>query len=70
MINLRGVREAGAAFAAPSYFFILIMFIMIGTGLVRMPQMMKAGLWLNLTGIVLIFVLTFLVFIPVLRALR
>ncbi|MCI0611260.1 MAG: APC family permease [Anaerolineae bacterium] len=34
-INLRGVREAGAAFAIPSYFFILIMFLMIGTGLYR-----------------------------------
>ena len=44
--------------------------IVFGTGLVRMPQMMKAGLWLNLTGIVLIFVLTYLVFMPVLSALR
>ncbi len=44
--------------------------IVFGTGLVRMPQMMKAGLWLNLTGIALIFVLTFVVFMPVLRALR
>jgi amino acid transporter len=35
-INLRGVREAGAAFATPSYFFIVIMFILIGTGLFRM----------------------------------
>ena len=31
-VNLRGVREAGAAFAIPSYFFITIMFLMIGTG--------------------------------------
>ena len=36
LINLRGVRESGAAFAFPSYFFIVIMFLMIGTGLVRM----------------------------------
>src|SRR5215216_5651771 len=36
LINLRGVREAGAAFAMPSYFFIVIMFIMIGIGLARM----------------------------------
>ena len=35
-----------------------------------MPQMMKAGIWLNLTGIVLIFVLTYFVFGPILRALR
>ena len=36
VVNLRGVREAGAAFAIPSYFFIVIMFLMIGTGLFRM----------------------------------
>ena len=36
VINLRGVRESGAAFAIPSYFFIVIMFITIGTGLLRM----------------------------------
>jgi hypothetical protein len=34
-----------------------------------MPQMMKAGIWLNLTGILLIFALTWFVFAPVLRAL-
>jgi len=36
LINLRGVREAGAAFAIPSYFFIVIMFITVGTGLFRL----------------------------------
>jgi amino acid transporter len=36
VINLRGVRESGAAFAIPSYFFIVIMFITIGTGLFRL----------------------------------
>ena len=36
LVNLRGVREAGMAFAIPSYFFIIIMFITIGTGLFRM----------------------------------
>jgi amino acid transporter len=35
LMNLRGVRESGAAFAVPSYFFIVIMFLMIGTGLFR-----------------------------------
>lgn len=35
LINLRGVRESGAAFAIPSYFFIVIMFIMLGTGFFR-----------------------------------
>jgi sodium-dependent dicarboxylate transporter 2/3/5 len=44
--------------------------IVFGTGLVRMPQMMKAGLWLNLTGILLIFALTYSVFGPILRAMR
>lgn len=35
LLNLRGVRESGAAFAIPSYFFIVVMFLTIGTGLVR-----------------------------------
>ncbi|NWG05338.1 MAG: APC family permease [Chloroflexi bacterium] len=36
LINLRGVRESGAAFAIPSYFFIAIMFLTIGVGLFKM----------------------------------
>ena len=36
LINLRGVRESGAAFAIPSYFFIGIMLLTIGIGLFRM----------------------------------
>jgi amino acid transporter len=36
VVNLRGVRESGAAFAIPSYFFIVIMLITIGTGLFRL----------------------------------
>jgi solute carrier family 13 (sodium-dependent dicarboxylate transporter), member 2/3/5 len=32
--------------------------IVFGTGLVRMAQMMKAGVWLNLTGILVITALT------------
>ena len=35
VINLRGVKESGVAFAIPSYFFIVIMFITVGTGLFR-----------------------------------
>jgi amino acid transporter len=35
LVNLRGVRESGAAFAIPSYFFIAVMFLTIGTGLAR-----------------------------------
>jgi len=44
--------------------------IVFGTGLVRMPDMMKAGLWLNLAGILLIFALTYAVFIPALGLLH
>ena len=36
VVNLRGVRESGLAFAIPSYFFIVIMLVTIITGLVRM----------------------------------
>jgi amino acid transporter len=36
VINLRGVKEAGAAFAMPSYFFIGMMSLTIGTGLFRL----------------------------------
>ncbi|MGB8982197.1 MAG: APC family permease [Anaerolineales bacterium] len=36
VINLRGVRESGAAFAFPSYFFIAMMLLTIGMGLIRM----------------------------------
>jgi amino acid transporter len=35
VVNLRGVRESGMAFAIPSYYFIIIMFLMLGTGLLR-----------------------------------
>ncbi len=33
--NLRGVRESGRMFAVPTYFFILMMFALLGLGLVR-----------------------------------
>ncbi|MCI0521291.1 MAG: APC family permease [Chloroflexi bacterium] len=35
LINLRGVKESGAAFALPTYFFIVLMFITVGVGLAR-----------------------------------
>jgi amino acid transporter len=35
LINLRGVKESGAFFALPAYFFIAMMLINIGTGLFR-----------------------------------
>jgi amino acid transporter len=35
VINLRGVKESGAAFAGPTYFYILMLLILLGTGLYR-----------------------------------
>ena len=34
-INLRGVKESGMAFAVPTYFFVVMMFITVGIGLFR-----------------------------------
>jgi amino acid transporter len=36
LVNLRGVRESGVAFSVPTYVFIGIMLVLIGTGLVRL----------------------------------
>lgn len=35
VINLRGVRESGITFAIPTYFFLIMMFITLGIGLVQ-----------------------------------
>ncbi len=35
LINLRGVKESGAAFAIPTYFFIAMMYLTVGTGIFR-----------------------------------
>jgi amino acid transporter len=35
LINLRGVKESGAVFAIPTYFFIGVMFVTLGYGLLR-----------------------------------
>jgi len=35
LINLRGVKESGAAFAIPSYFFVVMMVLTVGVGFVR-----------------------------------
>lgn len=35
VVNLRGVKESGAAFAVPTYFFVLMMLLMVGVGLAR-----------------------------------
>ena len=40
--------------------------IVFGTGLVRMPQMIKAGFWLNVSGILLITALTYFLIAPLL----
>lgn len=34
--NLRGLRESGTLFSAPTYFFIVMMSLMIGAGLIKM----------------------------------
>jgi amino acid transporter len=36
LINLRGVKESGIAFAIPTYFFVVMMFITVGSGLFRL----------------------------------
>ncbi len=35
LINLRGVKESGTAFAIPTYFFIVMMFVTVGVGIIR-----------------------------------
>ena len=35
LINLRGVKESGVAFSVPTYFFIVMMFVTVGTGIFR-----------------------------------
>jgi len=35
IMNLRGVKESGRAFAVPSYFFVISMYITVGVGLFR-----------------------------------
>lgn len=35
LMNLRGVRESGKAFAVPTYYFIVVMFLTVGLGFLR-----------------------------------
>ncbi len=35
LVNLRGVKESGSAFAIPTYFFLVMIFLTVGVGLVR-----------------------------------
>jgi len=43
IINLRGVKESGTAFAIPTYFFVILMLITVGTGLFRLFIMETLG---------------------------
>ena len=36
LINLRGVKESGITFAIPTYFFVVMMYVTIGVGLIRL----------------------------------
>lgn len=36
IMNLRGVKESGTAFAIPTYFFVSMMFVTVGSGLIRL----------------------------------
>jgi amino acid transporter len=47
-VNLRGTKESGKLFAAPTYFFIINMFILLGVGLVRS---LTSGLTKGPTGV-------------------
>lgn len=38
LVNLRGVKESGAAFAIPTFFFIVIMYLTVGVGMFRFFQ--------------------------------
>jgi amino acid transporter len=35
LMNLRGVKESGKAFAIPTYFFVITMFLTVGLGMIR-----------------------------------
>lgn len=35
VVNLRGVKESGAAFAGPTYFYIIMLLLLLGTGFYR-----------------------------------
>jgi len=61
-MNLRGVRSAGRIFSFPTYFFIISMIIMLGTGLFRffqgtLPAISSQGNPLEPIGLIGIFIL-------------
>ncbi len=43
LLNLRGIRESGTIFAIPTYMFIAIMLVMLGTGLYRWYVLKMTG---------------------------
>ncbi|MCA2002546.1 MAG: amino acid permease, partial [Chloroflexi bacterium] len=47
MMNLRGVKESGTAFAIPTYFFVLMMFVTVGIGLYRVFVTNSLGTVIN-----------------------
>ncbi len=47
LMNLRGVKESGTAFAIPTYFFVTTMFITVGTGLYRLFVTQALGTVVN-----------------------
>jgi amino acid transporter len=47
MMNLRGVKESGTAFAIPTYFFVILMFMAVGTGLFRLLVSNTLGTVIN-----------------------
>jgi amino acid transporter len=56
IVNLRGAKESGTLFAIPTYGFVISIYLMIGTGLVRCvggcPQAESAGAHLEVTATV------------------
>ncbi|TLM98989.1 APC family permease, partial [bacterium] len=47
IINLRGVKESGSAFAIPSYFFVTMMVLTVGVGLFRLFVTQSLGQVIN-----------------------
>ncbi len=43
VVNLRGVKESGSAFAIPSYFFIVMMVLTVGIGMVQYVMLGSLG---------------------------
>ncbi len=65
LINLRGVKESGAAFAIPTYFFVVTMFFTVGIGFFRYftgslgtvvnpPELLETGIVSTVTPFLLL----------------